>query len=70
MRIYLSIAFLTLEQLTHGIYAELRIRVKPQEFNGRLADRAVQVEKMTVMQKQRPKVRCEGTPLKNVFKFK
>jgi hypothetical protein len=40
-----------------------------QAFEGRLADRAVQVKKMTAQQKLRPTVHCEDKPLKNVFKF-
>ena len=36
---------------------------------GTLADKAVQVNKWTDQQKQRPTIRCEDTNLENVFKF-
>ena len=43
---------------------------RKQEFTHRLADRAVQDNKLAAQQKSRPFVTCEGEKLKNVFKFK
>lgn len=43
---------------------------KPQEFQGRLVDKAVQVKKLEIQQEERPKVTCEGQPLDNIFRFK
>ena len=43
---------------------------KQQDFNKRLADKAVQVKKFIKLQKCRTTIKCEGVPLDNVFKFK
>ena len=43
---------------------------RAQNFKGRLADAAVQTDKLTEQQKHRTAVICEGEPLENVFKFK
>ena len=42
---------------------------KPQDFSHRLADKAVQKEKLKLQQADRPKVECEGEELTNVFDF-
>ena len=42
---------------------------KPQAFQGRLVDRAVQVKKLEKQQDERPKVTCEEQQLINVFRF-
>ena len=42
---------------------------KEQDFKGRLADRAVQRDKLALQQEERPHVLCEGKQLDNVFKF-
>ena len=42
---------------------------KPQAFEGRLADKAVQVSKLIDLQKSRPDVYCGEQILENVFKF-
>ena len=45
--------------------------VRPlQDFTNRLADKAVQVEKLAKQQENRPVIRCEGEELENKFKFK
>ena len=43
---------------------------KQQVFQGRLADKAVQVEKLKKQQQLRPGIWCEDEELENVFKFK
>ena len=43
---------------------------KEQVFKGRLADRAVQWDKLAKQQSNRPHVFCEGKQLDNVFKFR
>ena len=43
---------------------------KEQEFQGRLVDKAVQVQKMIAQQEERPTVKCEGQQLDNVFRFR
>ena len=43
---------------------------KPQDFKGRLADKAVQKLKLEEQQKTRPTVKCENKELENVFQFK
>ena len=43
---------------------------KKQDFQGRLADRAVQIKKLEKQQEERQKVTCEGQQLDNVFKFR
>ena len=43
---------------------------KQQVFQGRLADKAVKVQKLEAKQEERPKVTCEGQSLVNVFRFK
>ena len=42
----------------------------PQVFKGRLADKAVTIQKMAAQQSRRPKIYCEGKELDNVYKFK
>ena len=42
---------------------------KPQEFKGRLVDRAVQVKKLEKQQEERRQITCEGHQLDNVFRF-
>ena len=43
---------------------------KQQVFQGRLADKAVQVIKLKNQQQQRPGIWCEDKEIENVFKFK
>ena len=45
-------------------------KAKTQNFDGTLADKAVQVKKLTAQQKTRPKIFCEGSLIENIFKFK
>ena len=42
---------------------------KAQDFSHRLADKAVQKEKLKLQQSDRPKVMCEGEELTNVYNF-
>ena len=42
---------------------------KPQEFAGRLVDKAVHVSKLEELQKSRPAVHCGEEVLENVFRF-
>ena len=44
--------------------------VKRQNFTGSLADEAVKTCKLVQQQASRPKILCEGHPLKNVFRAK
>ena len=52
---------------THG--SKDKTTEQTQNFDGRLADRAVMERKVEEQQSTRPDVLCEGTPLQNVFLF-
>lgn len=57
----------------HGVKihaARAHKAAKEQDFKHRLADRAVQVQKLAAQQVSRPTVTCEDQPLENKFKFK
>ena len=47
-----------------------RHRPDVQQFAGTCADRKVKADKVAKAQKLKPKVECEGRPLKNVARFK
>ena len=41
----------------------------PQDFTGRLADKAVKTKKLKQHQMQKPSVLCDDTHIENVFNF-
>ena len=52
------------------IHATKMHKQRQQDFKGRLADKAVQIDKLVEQQALRPVVKCEGKSLENVFRFK